>query len=400
MPSPWKESVKENFGRIEKAGKAEAPSNESIEHKLEEDMTAGLNTCCTSSWVSVGFFRNNLTMALKARATLSWKLSKAATLQTHDSTVAVHCRLRGRGFCLAHGSTLGSTAAVTLQPNRPYLSLTRCFDTCTHLNFDGTAANGSDRFAYKVHVHLSGVLLQLSQDLQRDGRALVSLGGFCDQYLCFSKITRIQGVLQLWLTGVGMREGLFSGLLSVRGLILLLSLFWEKGPTLSAFFGPFLVCSPSPLLSPLARGEDGGGDSERDSLRLKHMEEFSLEESWKEQSSEGGRGTGRTRNISFGPCAPAKLTLLTCQPPSGRKTSTVSVQIPTRHSWGSARRSDSLLGIGQKLGLKAAVQVLLLLGVQGRQLLETEARSFLFRRLALQARPAPMVAPHSGAGAL
>lgn len=27
-----------------------------------------------------------------------------------------------------------------------------------HLHFDGTAADGPDRFANKVHVHLSGVL--------------------------------------------------------------------------------------------------------------------------------------------------------------------------------------------------------------------------------------------------
>ena len=38
----------------------------------------------------------------------------------------------------------------------------------THLYFDGTAANGSDRFTDKVHIHLSGVLLQLSQDLHTD----------------------------------------------------------------------------------------------------------------------------------------------------------------------------------------------------------------------------------------
>lgn len=38
----------------------------------------------------------------------------------------------------------------------------------THLYFDGTAADGSDRFTDKVHIHLSGVLLQLSQDLHTD----------------------------------------------------------------------------------------------------------------------------------------------------------------------------------------------------------------------------------------
>lgn len=52
----------------------------------------------------------------------------------------------------------------------------------------------------------------------------------------------------------------------------------------------------SPCVSPLATGEDACGESERDSLRLKHMEEeFSSldEESWKEQSSsERGRGGG------------------------------------------------------------------------------------------------------------
>lgn len=37
----------------------------------------------------------------------------------------------------------------------------------THLYFDGTAANGSDCFTDKVHIHLSGVLLQLSQHLQQ-----------------------------------------------------------------------------------------------------------------------------------------------------------------------------------------------------------------------------------------
>lgn len=89
-----------------------------------------------------------------------------------------------------------------------------------------------------------------------------------------------------------MRDGLFSGLLSMRGLILGLGLCLEIGVTLSAFFWLLLVWSNSPLVSPLARGEVGGGDSERDSLRLKHIEEFSLEESWMEQSSDGGRGMG------------------------------------------------------------------------------------------------------------
>ena len=89
-----------------------------------------------------------------------------------------------------------------------------------------------------------------------------------------------------------MRDGVFSGLLSIRGLILGLGLCLGIRVTLSAFFCPFVVCSISPSTSPLASGKDGGGDSERDSLRLKHIEEFSLEESWKEQSSEGGRRTG------------------------------------------------------------------------------------------------------------
>lgn len=78
----------------------------------------------------------------------------------------------------------------------------------------------------------------------------------------------------------------------MRGLILALSLCFEIGATLSPFFCPFLVGSTSPSVSPFVRSEDGGGDSERDSLRLKHMDEFSLEESWKEQSSEGGSSTG------------------------------------------------------------------------------------------------------------
>lgn len=56
----------------------------------------------------------------------------------------------------------------------------------TDLYFDGTAANGSDRFTHKVHIHLSGVLLQLSQDLQQDRQASVSLRWSCKQYLCFS----------------------------------------------------------------------------------------------------------------------------------------------------------------------------------------------------------------------
>lgn len=91
---------------------------------------------------------------------------------------------------------------------------------------------------------------------------------------------------------MGIRDRLFSGLLSVRGLNLAPILCLEIESTLFDFFCSFFVCSTSPSASPLVKGEVGGGDSERDSLKLKHMEEFSLEESWKEQSSEGGRGTG------------------------------------------------------------------------------------------------------------
>lgn len=54
----------------------------------------------------------------------------------------------------------------------------------THLYFDGTAANGSDRFTDKVHIHLSGVLLQLSQDLQQNRPAVVPLRSFCERFLC------------------------------------------------------------------------------------------------------------------------------------------------------------------------------------------------------------------------
>lgn len=49
--------------------------------------------------------------------------------------------------------------------------------TFAYLNFDGTAANGSDRFTHKVHIHLSGIFLQLCQHLQQD--RCVSLTGFC-----------------------------------------------------------------------------------------------------------------------------------------------------------------------------------------------------------------------------
>lgn len=35
----------------------------------------------------------------------------------------------------------------------------------TDLHFDGTAADGSDGLSDKVHIHLSGIFLQLSQHL-------------------------------------------------------------------------------------------------------------------------------------------------------------------------------------------------------------------------------------------
>lgn len=37
----------------------------------------------------------------------------------------------------------------------------------TYLNFYSTAPDGTDRLAHEVYIHLSGVLLQLSQDLER-----------------------------------------------------------------------------------------------------------------------------------------------------------------------------------------------------------------------------------------
>ena len=53
-----------------------------------------------------------------------------------------------------------------------------------HLYFDGTAANGSDSFAYKVHIHLCGVLLQLRQHLEqhRQGQHYIYLCGVLEQH--------------------------------------------------------------------------------------------------------------------------------------------------------------------------------------------------------------------------
>lgn len=95
-----------------------------------------------------------------------------------------------------------------------------------------------------------------------------------------------------------MREGPLSGRLSIRGRIVLELAGLCLWGTVSVF-DVVIVTSERPLspcVSPLATGDSGCGESERDSLRLKHMEEeFSSldEESGKEQSSsERWRGGG------------------------------------------------------------------------------------------------------------